>query len=453
MGRSTPGNIPWPDLNDPPHGPNQMQALAERVQALITLLQNQSPATSRKWRLLVYYGIPENVNGVFDQDYAAALFAGYDYLVIGEGLQRSAHEYHDSTAQVIEKIRNINPNIVIFGYINGAVSVGNESLSALQEKMDYWKAFEDHPSVGVDGIFMDLMGYDFEVPRTRFNALVDYSHSLDMPAMVNVYDADDVFGNTVEATYNPDGLPSSLASGDFHMVESHVVNSVAYVDRLGYNFMSEIRERAEESVNYGRPLGVETVSLNGIDYDAHTDVEIQNWFAACQAVAMMYSIPFGVNAYEYSSIAPNQNVVYPHHYDPAWQDFYRPDVDVHFNGTNELKREDINTMFHADHTTLSYSWRGPQAVYEDNANLREVVVDPAHTVRRTLLIPPSGNRVFIGSNPFDGGISPTTGDLFVYQDGHAQEGEIYEWDGDSWNFSAGITAPTASVQTVVYFPS
>ena len=67
--------------------------------------ENTAKDNTDGYRLLIYYGIPEGVNGLWDQAKAATLFAEYDFIVFGEGLEKQAHSFHDSTSKVIAAIR------------------------------------------------------------------------------------------------------------------------------------------------------------------------------------------------------------------------------------------------------------------------------------------------------------------------------------------------------------
>lgn len=42
MGQTSPDEIPYPNLDDPPHGPNQMGALAERIQEMFDELVSEA---------------------------------------------------------------------------------------------------------------------------------------------------------------------------------------------------------------------------------------------------------------------------------------------------------------------------------------------------------------------------------------------------------------------------
>jgi hypothetical protein len=395
------------------------------------------------FRLLTYYGIPELVNGVGDAEYAAQLFAGYDYVIFGESLQFTSHFYHDSTAWIIRRMRQINPDIVIFGYINIAVSEGNEPVADLKEKMDYWAAFEGHPDVGVDGIFFDLCGYEFEVPRARFNELADYAHGLGKPVFYNVFNWEDCFADEVDSTYNPDGLPTAANAMDYAMLESWVVNSESYAARGGYNFVSEIVRRGEAAQYWRQELGIKPIALNAIDYASSSKEQIEKWFDASQVAAWLYSIPFGVNALHYSAVAPNDSVVYPHHYDPSWAAHYKPHLEPFFNGTNTISRGDITATLVVPDSGARHS-RGANPVYSDSALL------PTRVLGWTV-IPEEGGRFFVTDNPFDGDFLSIlqVGDRFVYPDHHDQAGEIYVWDGDSWEYETTLTAAPAAAESAV----
>ncbi|HEX8008217.1 MAG TPA: hypothetical protein VF482_17520, partial [Trebonia sp.] len=74
----------------------------------------------------------------------------------------------------------------------------------------------------------------------------------------------------------------------------------------------------------------------------------------------------------------------------------------------------------------------------------------AATYLGQILTPDPGQHWYMGSNPFDAGITPVTGDRFTYQPGHAQAGQTYRYNGTAWVLERVLTALPASVMTAAF---
>ena len=312
--------------------------------------------SERPHKLLIYYGTPQGVNGVFNNDYSAQLFSRWDYVVFGGGLEDPGHTYHTSTQDIIGKIHGLNPSEKIFGYIDLGVSTNNYSIATMKTKVDQWKA------MGADHIFLDDAGYDYQTSRARLNEMLDYIHAHGMQAMVNAWVAADVLGNAVNATYNPTGAATKMNSGDYYLLESWVVNTEAYNTHQGYAIMSDIKTRADAAASYRDSLGVKIVTTNTVDYSSHTDEQIQKYFQMVQAASSMYSLDaYGVDALHYGSIAPNANVVKTFEFDPSYPTYFSSDTPYTINGSwTEMTRPDTGQVFHNDFSTDTYWYRNAQ---------------------------------------------------------------------------------------------
>lgn len=304
-------------------------------------------------KLMIYYGIPQGVNGLWNSDAAAQTFARWDYVVFGTGLQDPGNTYHDSTVEIISKMRTLNKQVKVFGYINIGVSIGNQPESELRTEIDQWKAS------GVDHIFFDLAGYDYNVPRARMNALLDYAHSKGMQVMVNAWVPADVMGNAVNATYNPTGAATHMNSGDFYLLESWIVHTTAYSSHNGYATMSDLKTRADSAVSYRSSLGIKVVNTNIMDLSALSDEQENKYFKMIEAASIMYSMDaYGFGPDNYSATSPNLNVVKWMDYDPNYASYYNASAPYTINGPwTEMTRQDTNVVFHNDYQTLAH-WYG-----------------------------------------------------------------------------------------------
>jgi hypothetical protein len=165
--------------------------------------------------LLIYYAYPSSINLTFDNALAADEFGQYEFVVLGDTLEKVSHPDHANMVAILAE--PAMSATTTFGYIDLGVSTQNLPLAEVQLRVDEWLA------TGADGIFFDDFGYDFLTDRARQNAAVDYAHAQGMPVIANGFFVDDVFSPAVHATYNPSGLSTSLTADDFYLYESHQV--------------------------------------------------------------------------------------------------------------------------------------------------------------------------------------------------------------------------------------
>ena len=105
-------------------------------------------------KLLIYYGWPSSISGTGVAG-AATVFAQYDYVVLGDGLEKANHPDHNNTIAILANPQMANKRV--FGYIDLGISTQNLSLLEIKTQVDEWKA------MGVYGIFFDDFGYDFGI--------------------------------------------------------------------------------------------------------------------------------------------------------------------------------------------------------------------------------------------------------------------------------------------------
>lgn len=174
--------------------------------------------------LLTYYGYPVAVNNVWEVDAAASIFAQHDYIILGDTYQEPTQEVYAETVAIIAKVKELNPETTIFGYIPLGMSTNGRSMATLKTAVDQWE------TAGAHGIFVDEFGFDYRNTRERQNEIVDYIHAKGMPAFANSWEADYVFSDQniyldwLDFNGNPNNLPTSIGANDFVMIESFVVN-------------------------------------------------------------------------------------------------------------------------------------------------------------------------------------------------------------------------------------
>lgn len=198
--------------------------------------------------LAVYYGYPSLVNGSTSISQAANVFAAYDMVIFGQGIEDPAHPDHANTVNIIADPQMQNTQV--FGYVDATIPYAN-----IQTAVDQWE------SMAVHGIFFDQFGYDFSVSRQSQNDMVTYVHSKGMSAFVNAFNPDDAFSPEVEATYNPSGLETELGSEDWYLAESYQIQNDAYVSKTAWRSKVDKMHKYRESV--GTQMAAVTTTASG----------------------------------------------------------------------------------------------------------------------------------------------------------------------------------------------
>jgi hypothetical protein len=238
--------------------------------------------------LLIYYGWINSFNSsvnVWNNEKVAQDMAKYNIIVLGNGLADSDHGDYSNTTTVVARIKVLNPNTKIFGY----VSV-NQSLANFEDEVDEWEVLEVH------GIFLDEAGYDHGSTttnsRTAFNTKVDYIHGQPYANLcfANSWNMDHVIGTANDASYpnttwNSDVVESNLTYNDYCLLESFAVNSDAYTN--DYETNTDWLYRCEKSIAHRNTYGI---NLGGscIIEDAHSDSTALIDFA--YIASMMYNL-------------------------------------------------------------------------------------------------------------------------------------------------------------------
>ena len=225
-------------------------------------------------KLLIYYSFPSSLNypvNLYNLDNVANDFKQYDYVVLGESIETSEHPDHVNTVNILAKMAGSTTKV--FGYIDLSTTIRNHSIATIQQKVNEWKA------VGVQGIFFDDFGYDFNVSRTRQNTVVNYTHSQNLRVIANGWNPDDVFGSTVDPIWNPAGMATALNSQDFYLSESYLIKTYQYEPNPG-----EWKVKADKLRNYRQNIGFKILSIttgdsvNQLNYDA--DKFFYAWYGA-----------------------------------------------------------------------------------------------------------------------------------------------------------------------------
>lgn len=284
---------------------------------LLLLLGCSKDASKQGYRLLIYYGTPVGVNHVWNEDKSAKIFAQYDYIILGEDLNDPTHVHHRSTQRIINKVRDLHPTVMFFGYINADMLEEQLPLHELVKHIENWQL------LGADGILIDCMGYDFFVTRERQNAIIDEVHKRGMPVLVNAWDPDDVMGNGYDPQFNPNLLPSKLGQGDYYLLEKFLLPYDVYDEENPSLFAEGFLAKMNKALGYRINLGVKLLSVSRIDYNQITEESLMKFFKMNEAMAFVFSLDgYGVSSVEYSSSSEDQDLVVLFPYMSNYMDYY-----------------------------------------------------------------------------------------------------------------------------------
>lgn len=222
-------------------------------------------------KLLVYYGYPSSFNYPANQYNLANIsadFAQYEYVVLGDGLEKATHPDHANNQLIIQN--PVTNGVRFFGYIDAGVSTQNLTLAEIQIRVGEWKA------MGIDGIFYDDFGYDYGVSRQRQNTIVGYAKAQGLPVIANGWDPDHVFGSQVNATYNPAGLGTALTATDYYLSESYLIQEGQYQDAAFWE------SKANKLRTYQLAKGFKTLSLttHNVGNSFSSDRFFYAWYGA-----------------------------------------------------------------------------------------------------------------------------------------------------------------------------
>jgi hypothetical protein len=246
--------------------------------------------------LLIYYGWLNALNSAkngWDNEKVAQDISKYDMLVLGNGLADPSHGDFANTQIIIPRVKALNPDIQIFGYVTV-----NQDYNDFTAKVDQWE------TLAVYGIFLDEAGYDYGKNRADFNQRVDYVHGKATAkiCIANAWNADHVLGtvndpNFPNTTFNPSSTASHLTSTDWILLESFPINTAAY--QGGYESASDWKVRGDKALSLYSQFGVGFISSSVID---NSSANGEALCAFAYTSAMMYGLKvFGTSDTNYGS--------------------------------------------------------------------------------------------------------------------------------------------------------
>lgn len=286
--------------------------------------------------LLIYYSVPNGANGRFDNDYAAGLFARYDDAILGDGLQDPESVFHADTLEIVSKIPE---STKLWGYIDLSVEFNNFTIAEIAERVDQWA------DMGVQGIFWDLFGYDYGSDRDRQNAAVREARRRDLRSMINIWDTDEAFGNTVDEVFNPLGTPTILDHRDVMYLETFVFNTDAFGDP-GFSFIGLMTERAVKARGWRKIFGCPIYSSSIVQHTGRTPEELDVYRDLNEMAARVFGFD-GTNCAvgQYAAGGDDLALIVPHRFTAPHLPF-RPDAEfVLSNFNTTVERPDLGLTF------------------------------------------------------------------------------------------------------------
>lgn len=231
----------------------------------------------------LFYGNPKTIKGSTTVNEAATFYSKYDIVIFNGNIEEETHPYHADTAEIVTKLKGLNPKVQVFGYIHShdpSISDNGSSqpfltIPEVSVKAGKWKNL-----IGATGIFLDAFGYDYSVTRVRQRELVSTVKEYGMNVIVNSWMPDYVFSDknfTVSGGLqtNPDGLPPLVDENDYYIFENHVYRRSYYTNDIQEANDSEriyqgIYYRSVPQEEYGGmsfydKYKTKTISLNGLE--------------------------------------------------------------------------------------------------------------------------------------------------------------------------------------------
>ena len=235
---------------------------------MATLLALHSTATMTKAaapsRLAIYYGYPSLVEGAAgDLGRAVVVFASYDVIVFGDGLElgdasgadAGLRAEHERMGPLIRALHATSRRPGIYGYIDLGSSQKLD-LGEITRRIDAWKR------LGADGIFFDEAGRDFAVTPERRRAAVCALHARGLSAFMNAFNPDDLFDTAAQRS--DAGCDASFTARDALLIESFGVRNgeLEPAGRIEQRSAAALKWRSRTGI---RVFGVTTTDRHSYD--------------------------------------------------------------------------------------------------------------------------------------------------------------------------------------------
>ena len=240
----------------------------------------------RPKNLLIYYGWLNSFNSAdngWNNENVAQAISKYNVIAFGDGIQDPSHGDFANSQIIINRIKEINPAILIFGYVTV-----NQSLTDFTTKTKQWDNLKVH------GIFMDEAGYDYSKTRIELNSRIDVVHSQEdaNTCFLNAWNIDNIVGieedpSYLNSSFNPGLVDSNVDIDDWYLLESFAVNTDSYSANGGYASKTDWHARGNKAVEKHVEYGLNLASIGIINDD---NAEGQSLFDFAHMSALAYNL-------------------------------------------------------------------------------------------------------------------------------------------------------------------
>lgn len=227
--------------------------------------------------VLVYLGNLPRMNNANSNDDVALSLTKFDHVVIGDDAQNPNSLTHDNVKLIIEKAKALK-SVKFYGYLDA--SIASETLSEIQTKINQWI------SLGVDGIYCDKIGYDYQVSRDRQNQILESIHQYSIPAFVNATNPDDIFSDIFHATLNINRAPASIEIGDIYHLNDFGVNTGTTEKYVAAGTMFS---KVNKLLDFRSSLGIKIFATATVDSSTASGIA-QGYFDYAHALAILSSL-------------------------------------------------------------------------------------------------------------------------------------------------------------------
>lgn len=233
--------------------------------AVLPYNPNNNP--NKPQSLLCYYGYPIAYRNLWARQLVIDQIGSFDHYICGDQYQDPAHEVYADTVAICKGVRKIGTKV--WGYVPIGVNTENLSLATIRTRIQQWSV------IGVDGIFLDEFGFDYDVTRQRQNDIIAICREYKLPYVANAWFFSDVFcdnptqfpaawaANDERRTWftkgNPGNLKLDMKDGDWFMLENFGVDNSSL---LKYdNGLNRIVECIDTRILTGAPMRIMALSV------------------------------------------------------------------------------------------------------------------------------------------------------------------------------------------------
>lgn len=247
-----------------------LKSISNQIEALkVDMIRPKNPVKL----MCLYYGYPNNINMVYNNEIASQIYSKYDIVVLGDGLEHPDHIIYSDTVEIIRLTKEKHRSIEIFGYVPMGQGSTSQKLSAntMKTSIDEWI------TAGATGIFLDEYGFDYFVSRESQNEIVKYCHDHGVNVIANswnydwVFSSKDLYLDWIDYHGNPGKLAPEINANDYFLfenmfsnIDATLVQKVADQYRLqtAVAYRQEVKD--EYNMSYYKRFRTKSIALDGI---------------------------------------------------------------------------------------------------------------------------------------------------------------------------------------------